>query len=115
MKAFRITSTEYHANTPSVFLFVDGEYFGDTVYAMRDKFPQNIEHWHHAMCADEGRFFKVEEIELPEFVLRWMREINEEINTFRRWMDISPEKDWTSFESKIYTYCQAQVKLIKIL
>lgn len=66
MKAYRITSTEYRANEPSMFVFADGRYYGDLAYPLRDKMPQDIDHWRTAECADEGRFFAVEDIELDE-------------------------------------------------
>ena len=65
MKAFRIISTEYNANTPSVFLFIEGEYYGCMIYPKMHKYPQDINYWNTATCSDEGRFFNVVEVELP--------------------------------------------------
>ena len=66
MKAYKITSTEYRANIPSVFIFVNGEYFGDLCYPSLRQFPQNIEYWVNTTCADDDRYFNVKEIEISE-------------------------------------------------
>lgn len=64
MKAFRITSEEYCMNLPSVFLFVDGSYYGDLGYPRIRNFPSDIDYWRHATCADSDRHFHVEEVSL---------------------------------------------------
>ena len=69
MKAYRITSTEYHANQPRVFLFVNGEYYGCLVYPKHHKFPQDVDYWRSATCADDGRYFHVEDMEVSEGVI----------------------------------------------
>lgn len=62
MKAFRITSTEYHMNQPSVFLFVDGKYYGDLGYPRLRNYPSDVDYWRNATCADSDRHFYVEEV-----------------------------------------------------
>lgn len=62
MKAFRITSTEYYMNQPSVFLFVDGSYYGDLVYPSLRGYPSDVDYWRKATCADSDRYFIVEEV-----------------------------------------------------
>lgn len=64
MKAYRITSEEYCMNLPSVFLFVDGSYYGDLDYPRLRNYPSDIDYWHHATCADSDRHFHVEEVTL---------------------------------------------------
>lgn len=64
MKAYRITSTEYQANEPSVFLFADGEYHGCLIYPKNRNFPQDVDYWRTATCADSDRYFHVEEVEV---------------------------------------------------
>ena len=66
MKAYKITSTEYRANQASVFVFVNGEYFGDLAYVRRENYPQDINHWMEATCADSDRYFIVKEVEISE-------------------------------------------------
>lgn len=64
MKAFRITSTEYRMNHPSVFLFVDGKYYGDLCYPRLRNYPSYVDYWRYATCADSDRYFDVEEVVL---------------------------------------------------
>lgn len=64
MKAFRITSTEYHMNQPSVFLFVEGSYYGNLDYPSLRNYPSDIDYWRHATCADIDRHFIIEEVNL---------------------------------------------------
>lgn len=66
MKAYRITSTEYRGNTPSVFIFAEGSYYGDLAYPRRDNFPRSIDHWKSAECADAGRFFNINVVTLGD-------------------------------------------------
>lgn len=114
MKAYRITSTEYRANAPSVMLFIDGKYYGETSYAMRDGFPKDIEHWKYAECSDAGRKFKVEEIECPEFVLSWLEKMNEKIVYYKRCITIN--EAWKEqMQDKVWLTMQAELELIKRL
>lgn len=80
MKTFRITSTEYRANQADVFVFVNGEYFGDLGYPRREKFPQNIEHWADATCADSDRYFHIEEVEMSEEQVAELRDLHKAID-----------------------------------
>lgn len=66
MKAYRITSTEYIGNIPSVFIFVNGNYYGNMAYPSIHKFPQDIDYWREATCADSDRYFHVDEVEITE-------------------------------------------------
>lgn len=79
MKAYRITSTEYRANHPSVFLFVNGEYYGDLSYPRVRKFPKSIEYWKTATCSDSDRFFNIEEVEVAEETVIKLKGLHEEI------------------------------------
>ena len=116
MKAFRIISTEYKANIPSVFLFVEGDYFGDLGYPSRDKFPKDIEHWRIATCADADRFFNIEEVEVQPFVIDWLREIRDKRIAWGKWLSDNIDKSVRdSINSKIYAYHDAEVSLIKKL
>lgn len=117
MKAFRIISTEYKSNIPSVFIFVEGDYFGDLSYPSRDKFPKDIEHWRTATCADTDRFFNVEEVEVPSFVIDWLREIRDKRIAWGNWLSYESvrSKFRNSINSKIYAYHDAEVSLIKKL
>lgn len=113
MTAYRITSSEYYANTPSVFLFVEGKYYGDTIYALRDGFPQDVNHWRNAICSDEGRFFKVEEVECPRMIFEWMGTIQEKIDENKRWIDKGVD-DNICFR-RILSYNTCIVEMIKKL
>lgn len=81
METYRITSTEYKANEPQTFLFVNGEYFGDLAYVRRDKFPQNADHWDSAICADSDRHFIVRKVEVTEVDVAELRDLHAAIDT----------------------------------
>lgn len=121
MKAYRIVSTEYKSNIPSVFLFVEGDYFGDLSYPSRDGFPKDIEHWYKATCADSDRFFNVEEVEVPVFLIDWLREIRDKRITCGKWLsDDNIDKSVrdsvrNSINSKIYAYYDSEITMIKKL
>lgn len=117
MKAFRIISTEYKANIPSVFLFIEGDYFGDIGYPSRDKFPKDIEHWRTATCADADRFFNVEEVEVPVFLIDWLREIRDKRIAWGKWLSYESvrSKFRNSINSKIYAYYDSEITMIKKL
>jgi hypothetical protein len=55
-----ITSTEYHANQPSVFTMVNDKYIGCLIYP-RDRNYPTIEYWTSATSSDSDRGFFVEE------------------------------------------------------
>lgn len=80
MKAYIIKSTEYKHNEPSVFVFVNGEYFGDLVYPTRDKMPQDINHWRTATCADSDRWFSVTETEITDEQVTELRRLHKELD-----------------------------------
>lgn len=73
MKAFRIISSEYSGNQPSIFLFVEGEYYGDLDYPCLRNYPQNIEYWKTATCADSDRYFSVMEVEITEEQVKMLK------------------------------------------
>lgn len=77
MKAYRITSTEYHANTPSVFLFVNGEYLGELTYPRLRNYPQDVDYWRTATCADADRYFHIEEVEVSTPEIEVMKRMHD--------------------------------------
>ena len=79
MNAYKIISTEYSANQASVFVFVNGEYFGDLAYVRRENYPQDINHWINATCADKDRYFIVKEVEISEDQVNKLRKLHEAI------------------------------------
>ena len=79
MKAYKITSTEYRANQASVFVFVNGEYFGDLAYVRRENYPQDINHWMEATCADSDRYFIVKEVEISEEHINELRQLHADL------------------------------------
>ena len=79
MNAYKIISTEYSANQASVFVFVNGEYFGDLAYVRRENYPQDINHWINATCADKDRYFIVKEVEISEDQVNELRKLHEAI------------------------------------
>lgn len=77
MKAYRITSTEYQANQPDVFLFDEQnkKYYGELNYPRHYKFPTTIAFWRTATCADADRFFVIEEITIDQEDVEFMEKI----------------------------------------
>lgn len=68
MKAKVIISEEYIANQPSVFLGCQGHggitaYYGCLIYPKGRSYPA-LEYWETAMSSDEGRGFKVYDVEM---------------------------------------------------
>ncbi len=114
VKAYRITSTEYIANEPMVFLLKDGRYYGDLSYPIRDKFPAEVYHWYEAQCSDAGRHFKVEEVLLMKENVLWLEQVTEEITKYKSWIT----KNIISLEtgqSRVYTLQTIQRMFIKTL
>ena len=68
MKIFVIASTEYEANMPDLFLMdAESNYYGvsQNSYASWHKFPKSIDHWMNAEGSDAGRFFNIDEVDIP--------------------------------------------------
>lgn len=81
MKAFRIISTEHSANMPSVFLFVDGKYYGCMIYPRGNNYPQDINYWKVAEGSDKGRHFKIDEITISDEQLNAIQTSNDQRTT----------------------------------
>jgi len=115
MKAYRITSTEYCANIPDVFMMTeDGLYYGDRGYPNRDGFPKDVEHWKTAACSDVDRRFKVEEIDVPDSTMRALNEIDYQFNQYKRWMNFAKdETEKDKLIEKNYALCFAARAIIK--
>jgi hypothetical protein len=88
MKATLIISEEYKANQPCVFIFVDGNYYGDLSYPRLRNFPQDVNYWKMAISSDSDRFFSVYDVEISNQVF-------DKINSFSKNMKEASEK-WTS-------------------
>lgn len=114
VKAYRITSTEYIANEPMVFLLKDGRYYGDLCYPMRNKFPAEVYYWYYALCSDAGRHFKVEEVLLMKENVLWLEQVSDEINKYKSLIieNIIPLEIG---QSKVYTLQRIQTMFIKTL
>lgn len=89
MKAYKITSEEYYANEPSVFLFVNGEYYGCMIYPKLRKFPQDVNYWRTATSSDSDRNFHIEEVNVSEEEINSMKnkqsridELNEKLKPY---------------------------------
>lgn len=79
MKSFRITSSEYQANLPSVFLFVEGQYYGCLEYPKFNNYPQDVDFWRTATGSDSDRYFNVEEVEVSEEQIAEMVRMHEDM------------------------------------
>lgn len=67
MRAYLITSTEYKYNSPDRFIMDEnGNYYGvgEHSYAIARNFPQSIDYWMTATCADSDRYFNIVSAEL---------------------------------------------------
>ena len=67
-KFYVIASSEYEANMPDLFIMNDnGEYFGvsGNSYAAWHNYPKSINFWMGAEGSDAGRYFNIDEVELP--------------------------------------------------
>lgn len=67
-KFYVIASNEYEANMPDLFVMdADGNYYGvsDHSYARWHNFPKSIDHWMNIEGSDSGRYFIIDEVELP--------------------------------------------------
>lgn len=105
MKAYRITSTEYQANIPSVFLFVNGEYHGCMIYPKHRNYPQDVDYWRTATCADDGRYFHVEEVEVDENDIAVMKQKQSDIEGNRsKLKDYSGYRPFATKEEKEADY-----------
>lgn len=65
MKATFVKSIEYHLNSPSLFLIVDGKYYGCQVYPSDRNYP-SVDYWETATSSDSDRGFVVKEVEITE-------------------------------------------------
>lgn len=83
MKAYRIISSEYKFNYPSIFLFVEGEYYGELSYPRLRNYPDNIDYWRTATCADSDRYFNVVEVEVTEEQIEKMKSLSQEIESYK--------------------------------
>ena len=68
MKVYVIASTEYEANMPDLFLMdAQGNYYGacKNGYVQFHNFPKDISFWMNTEGSDAGRYFNIDEVELP--------------------------------------------------
>lgn len=66
MKATLIISSEYKYNQPSVFIFVEGRYFGCQIYPSSRNFPQDVNYWSIATSSDSDRNFSTKSVEFSD-------------------------------------------------
>jgi hypothetical protein len=66
MKATLIISSEYKYNQPSVFIFVEGRYFGCQIYPSSRNYPTDVNYWSNATSSDSDRYFSLKEVEYSE-------------------------------------------------
>lgn len=100
-----IISTEYHRNTPSVFLHQEGKYYGCKIYPSIRNYP-DVSCWKTATCSDSDRFFAIHTVELTEDVLKEVQKLqnvidaNESMVLRKSYEYIS--KNWTIRRGKKY-------------
>ena len=83
MKIYVIASSEYEANMPDLFLMdTDSNYYGVSMhsYARWKNFPKGISYWMNAEGSDAGRYFYIDEVELPQEQVEEFDHITKEYN-----------------------------------
>lgn len=98
MKAYRITSEEYRANEPSVFLLANGEYYGCLIYPRIRQFPKDVEYWKTATCSDSDRYFHVDEVEVSKEEIGLMKDKQSRIDELGN--KLKPYTGYRAFATK---------------
>ena len=96
-KFFIIASTEYEANMPDLFVMdAEGNYYGvsEHSYARWDNFPKSVEHWNGREGSDAGRYFNIDEVELPTEQVEKFETLTQEYRQIQQTIDDNafPEK-----------------------
>ncbi|HLP03856.1 MAG TPA: hypothetical protein VK152_00365 [Paludibacter sp.] len=80
MKAKVIISTEYKYNQPSVFAYVNGQYYGCMIYPRSRNYPTDMNYWRNATSSDADRYFSVTEVEFSDNDFGLIKNLHNEIN-----------------------------------
>ena len=80
MKANLIISTEYYANQPSVFILVNGQYYGCLIYPRGRNFPKDESYWVNATCSDSDRYFHINSVEYSDEQFQLIEKLQNSIN-----------------------------------
>ena len=80
MKANLIISTEYYANQPSVFILVNGQYYGCLIYPRGRNFPKDETYWFNATCSDSDRYFHTHSVEYTDEQFQLIEKLQNSIN-----------------------------------
>lgn len=96
-KFFIIASTEYEANWPDLFVMdAEGNYYGvsENSYARWDDFPKSVNHWNGREGSDAGRYFNIDEVEIPTEQVEKFEALTQEYRQIQQTIDDNafPEK-----------------------
>ena len=103
MKAYRIQSTEYEANEPSIFLLANGKFYGDLTYPLvkgRCNDVTNIEYWRTATCADDDRYFTIDDVVVSDDDIKKMEQRHEKIEELKKQITEYPNYGSEDFYEK---------------
>lgn len=113
MRAFRITSSEYWANRPSIFLMAGGKYYGCLNYPKIRNYPQDVDYWRSATCADSDRHFNVEEVEVNEHAIMemgvmhtYIDELRMGLKDYAAWKPLMTKKEREAYENYNREICE---------
>jgi len=105
MKAIIITSTEYKANTPSVFAVIESTYYGELTYPHLRGYP-TADYWKTATSSDSDRGFSVKESKLTTQQFERVKELQliygNNMMQCRPFKGQYPVKTWTIKRGKKY-------------
>jgi hypothetical protein len=111
MKATLIISSEYKHNQPSVFIFVEGRYFGSQIYPQGRNYPQDVNYWSNATSSDSDRYFSLQDVEYSDEDFSLIENLQNSIfanekllKEFPRW---KPSPKYTIKRGKAYQACLA--------
>ena len=85
-----VTSVEYKMNIPSIFVIIDGQYFGCQIYPNSRNFP-NVDYWGKANSSDSDRGFVLTEKEFSNEEILKIKKLQEVANTLALLIPKQPE------------------------
>ena len=99
MKAHLIISEEYKHNSPSVFIFAEGKYYGCLIYPSLRDYPQNVNYWRKATSSDADRFFSVEEVEYKGNDFELIKSLQNEVSELIKCLKPDNQNPWLPMPS----------------
>lgn len=88
MNAHLIISEEYKMNSPSIFIFAKGKYYGSLLYPQIRNFPEDVNYWKTAMSSDHGRGFFVKKVQYSKDEFAKIQSLQNEISETSKMLKI---------------------------